>query len=258
MQKTKFNKYILFTFVAVVFTSCIKNEKIEVIKYGGNTSNESRHINDEFDKINVSGNINVIIEQSDDTRVTVITNKGFHNEIKTEVKNGTLYISTITNKTSFSIFGYKHSTTKEAATKKVIVKITRITELETSDASKIESKGVLKGNAITLKSSSASEMKLELEFEKIDSESSSASKIELKGMALELNANTSSASKIEAEDLLVNSITAQSSSGSQISVHPIVSLNADASSGSLIEYNNNPKQIEKTSSSGGSINQNSD
>ncbi|MBA0883908.1 head GIN domain-containing protein [Flavobacterium undicola] len=258
MQKTKFKTSILFSFVILLFTSCInyeRNEIVRTVESSGNISRESRHFDEDFDKINVNSDINVIIEQSNNTEVTVITNENFQNQIKTKVENGTLYISNNTSKTTFSIFGYKRTKIHDAATKKIIIKLPSIKGLEANSASKIENKGILKGNTITLRSSSASEIKLKLEFEKIDAESSSASKIDLEGMALDLQANASSASKIEAEDLLVNTITAQSSSGSEISIHPIVSLKADASSGGKIEYNNNPKQIEKSTSSGGDISQ---
>lgn len=256
MQKTKFSKYILFAFVTLVTSSCMNYEKNETIKFRGNITNESRHIDKKFNKINVSDGITLIIKQSDDTEVIVISNKGFNKEIQTEVKNGTLYISNNTYKTSFSLFGYKKNTTREAETKKVLIRTPIIKALETSSASRIESKGILKGDAISLKSSSASKINLNLEYEKIEAESNSASKIELKGMALDFNANASSASKINTEDLLVNSINAESSSGSKIIIYPTVSLNATANSGGKIEYKNSPKHIEKTMNSGGDIEQN--
>jgi hypothetical protein len=50
--------------------------------------------------------------------------------------------------------------------------------------------------------------------------------------------------------LLANEVSAKSSSGSSIHVHPIVSLKAKASSGSSIEYNNMPQSIEKSALEG--------
>jgi hypothetical protein len=55
---------------------------------------------------------------------------------------------------------------------------------------------------------------------------------------------------------MANDIFAQTSSGSSTTVFPILSLNAKASSGSEITYTNIPKKLEKTESSGGSINKN--
>lgn len=228
-------------------------ERSKTVKYSDNITNEVRSFDEKFDKINVSSGIEVTVEQSNTTEVTVITNEDFHDKIKTRVENGSLYISSSSNKSSFSIFGYKTNRIHETTIKKVIVKMPVINGLETSSASKIENKGVLKGNTITLNASSASYIKLHLEFEKIDADASSASKIELEGMALDLNANASSASKIEADDLLANTIIAESSSASEIKIHPIVSLKANASSAAKIKYNSNPKHLEKESNSGGNI-----
>lgn len=256
MQKTKLKIFILFSFAMLSFTSCINYERNEIVRTldsSGEITHESRNFDENFDKINVNSDINVIIEQSNKTEVTVITNEGFQNTIKTKVENGTLYISNTTTKSSFSIFGFKRTKIHDAATKKVIVKIPILNEIEATSASKIENKGVLRGNSITLKSSSASEINLKLEFEKIDAESDSASKIDLEGMAIDFHANASSASKIDADDLLANNVTAESSSASKISLHPILSLKADANSAGEIKYNIIPKQIEKTVNSGGNI-----
>jgi hypothetical protein len=62
-------------------------------------------------------------------------------------------------------------------------------------------------------------------------------------MALNIEATASSGSDIDAKDLLANKVNA--GIGATISVHPIVSLKAKASSGSNIDYNTTPKSIEK-------------
>lgn len=255
MQKTKLKTFILLSFAILSFTSCIyeTKESIKTVKFSEEITHESRNFDENFDKIQVNSDINVIIEQSNNTEVTVITNENFQNQIKTKVENGTLYISNTTTKSSFSIFGFKRTTIHDAATKKVIVKLPSIKRLEANSASKIENKGILRGNSIRLKSYSASEINLKLEFEKIDAESDSASKIDLEGMAIDFNANASSASKIDADDLFSNNITAESSSASKISLHPILILKADANSAGEIKYNTIPKQIEKTINSGGNI-----
>lgn len=55
--------------------------------------------------------------------------------------------------------------------------------------------------------------------------------------------------------LLANEVHAEASSGASVNVHPIVSLKAEANSGASINYDSTPKNIEKTSNSGGSISQ---
>jgi hypothetical protein len=74
-------------------------------------------------------------------------------------------------------------------------------------------------------------------------------------MGLKMKANASSGSEIDAKNLLANEVNAEASSGATISVHPIVSLDAEASSGGSINYNKVPKSIRKETNSGGSIHQ---
>jgi hypothetical protein len=98
-------------------------------------------------------------------------------------------------------------------------------------------------------------MNVNIKSDNIVCKSSSGSSITIEGMALNFEAYASSGSEIDAADLLSNDVIAKSSSGSSIRVHPIVTLNAKASSGSTISYKNTPKSIEKKSSSGGSVSQ---
>jgi hypothetical protein len=65
-------------------------------------------------------------------------------------------------------------------------------------------------------------------------------------MALNMEATASSGSDIDAKDLLANKVNAAGSSGATISVHPIVSLKAKASSGilTIILPQNQSKKIE--------------
>jgi hypothetical protein len=81
---------------------------------------------------------------------------------------------------------------------------------------------------------------LNIESDYIECKASSGSSITIKGMALNMRL-PSSGSDIDAKDLLANKVNAAGSSGATISVHPIVSLKAKASSGSNIDYNTPPK-----------------
>jgi hypothetical protein len=93
---------------------------------------------------------------------------------------------------------------------------------------------------INLRTSSASNINLNIESDYIECKASSGSSITIKGMALNMRL-PSSGSDIDAKDLLANKVNAAGSSGATISVHPIVSLKAKASSGSNIDYNTTPK-----------------
>ncbi|GGA79855.1 lipoprotein [Flavobacterium palustre] len=233
-------KNSLVIFAAITLVSC-NNYQHHSIKGNGNIITQKRNIDGNFKSIEASNGIEVIIEQADRTRITVEADDNLQNSIITEVKNGVLIISRKNGN-----YSSKHG-------QKVYITVPVIEGLTANSASSIKTKNTLKGENINLNTSSAAKIEAELSIDNIKANSSSASKIDIKGMALHLDAESSSGSNIDAENLLANNITAQTSSGSKVSVHPILSLKADASSGSRIEYHNNPKQIEKTASSGASI-----
>lgn len=236
-------KNSLIVFAAATLISCNNNHHHHSIKGNGNIVTQKRDIEDNFKSIEANSGIEVIVEQADRTRIAVEADENIQNSITTKVRNGVLIISR------------KNGSYSSHHGQKVFITVPVIEELTANSASSIKTKNTLKGENISLNTSSAAKIEAQLSIDNIKANSSSASKIDIKGMALSLDAEASSASKIEAEDLLVNTITVETSSGSKVSVHPILSLKADASSGSRIEYHNNPKQIEKTSSSGASIEQ---
>lgn len=235
-------KTSLLLFATAALLSC-NNQHHHTINGSGNLITQKRDIQDNFKKIEVSSAIEVIVEQADKTEVFVEAEDNLQKSITTKVRNGILFISR------------ENGNYSSHKTQKVFIKAPLIEELSANSASSIKTKNTLKGENINLNASSAAKIEAQLAIDNIKANSSSASKIDIEGMALNLEAEATSASKIDAENLLVNAITAQSSSGSKISIHPIVSLKADASSGGKIEYNNNPKQIEKSTSSGGDISQ---
>ncbi|MES2240042.1 MAG: head GIN domain-containing protein [Bacteroidota bacterium] len=228
--------------LSFILLSC-NNRNHHTIEGSGNTITQKRDIQESFKGIEVSSAVEVFIEQADKTEVLVEADDNLQKSIITEVRNGVLIIS----RANGNFSSHKPQ--------KVFIKAPFIEELTASSASSIKTKNTLKGENIRLDCSSAAKIEAQLAVDNIEAKSSSASKIELKGMALNLNVDASSASKIEADDLLANKITAHSSSGSKISIHPIVNLKANADSGGKIEYNGNPKSIEKATSSGGDISQ---
>ncbi|MEZ7497167.1 head GIN domain-containing protein [Flavobacterium sp. Arc3] len=238
---TIITKFILVTLTALLFASCNHSINIKSITGSGHVTTENRNVNEGFKSIEVSNAIDLIIEQSDKTEITVEADDNLQESITTTIENGVLIIACDYN--SFI----------NIESKKVTVKMPIIESLRASSASSITSVNTLKAENINLRTSSASNMNLNIESDNIECKASSGSSITVDGMALSLEATASSGSDIDANDLLANEVSAVASSGATINVHPIVSLKAKASSGSNINYNKTPKSIEKKSSSGGSI-----
>jgi hypothetical protein len=240
---TLITKFILVVLTALLFNSCNHSINLNSIRGSGDVTTEKRNVEGDFKSIEVNNDIEVIIEQSDKTEIVVEADDNLQKHITTKVENGTLVISF--EKNSFS----------NAGVKKVTVKMPIIDELEATSSATITSKNTLKGENIRLNTSSAASIDLSIESNNITCDTSSGSTITINGKALLMKTTASSGSEIHADALLANEVSADVSSGASISVHPIVSLNAQASSGGKITYNIQPKSIQKNISSGGSISQ---
>lgn len=234
-------KFIIATITALLFASC--NLNMNTVEGSGNVTTEKRIVQGDFKNISVSNAIDVVIEQSDKTEITVEADDNLQKEIITKVENGTLIIKC------------KYSSFRNITMKKVTVKMPALDKIEASSASTVQSKNVFQGENVDLESSSAATMDVNIESDNISATSSSGSSINIQGKALKVQTRASSGASVDAGKLLANEVEAGASSGGNINVHPIVTLKAEASSGGHVTYNTVPKNIEKNSSSGGSISQ---
>ena len=238
-MKTTLKLIVLLLTLSI--TSCNGNlNLIDGIDGSGNVVTEKRNIETPFTKIQASTGVEVILEQGSPSEVEVEVDDNLMKYIVTRVENGTLIVKIDGN-----------INTMESAI--VRVKTKTIEGLESSSGATIRSKSTLRGTYLTVKSSSGATINTDLEYEKVSCESSSGSEIKLSGKALALDTKSSSGSEIDAKDLAANEITAQSTSGSNTTVNPIVLLNAKASSGSSIDYIKEPKKVIKEETSGGSV-----
>ena len=209
---------LIALFITLTLASCNANLNLgDGIDGSGNVVTEKRTIEAPFTKIDASTGVEVIVEQGATTEVEVEVDDNLMEHIVTRVENGTLIVKIDGN-----------INTMESAIVRVSTKT--IEGLESSSGATVRSKNTLKGTILALKSSSGSTINTDLEYEKVSSESTSGSEIKLSGKALTLDTKSSSGSEIDAKDLAANEITAQSTSGSNTTVNPIVLLIAKASS----------------------------
>ena len=232
---------LIVLLLTLSLTSCNGNlNLIDGIDGSGNVVTEKRNIETPFTKIQASTGVEVILEQGSPTEVEVEVDDNLMKYIVTRVENGTLIVKIDGN-----------INTMESAI--VRVKTKTIEGLESSSGASIKTINKLSGTSVALKTSSGSTIQADLEYEKVSCESSSGSEIKVSGKALALDTKSSSGSEIDAKDLAANEIFAQSTSGSNTTVNPIVLLNAKASSGSSIDYIKEPKKVIKEETSGGSV-----
>ena len=234
-------KFIVAATLALFLNSCnFKTDFRNGKKGNGKVTSEVRDVKNNFTSIDVESGIDVILEQSDAVFVSVEAESNLQKLIDTKVENGVLIIE-------------PNESINATKTIKVTVRMPKIEGLESSSSSSIKGIGMFSGDAISIDVSSSGDVDVKLEYENVTLDASSSGNIKAKGIALKLETSASSSGEIEAFDLLVNEVVADVSSGANIKIHPIVSLNGNASSGGNIIYNIEPKSITKDESSGGNV-----
>ncbi|MFN3755680.1 MAG: head GIN domain-containing protein [Flavobacterium sp.] len=236
-------KLVIAFVMSLFMTSCVDiqfDSSLESIKGDGNVVTQSRTVSESFTKVKASRGLNVIISQGDSNRIEVVADDNLHDHILTSFKDGWLEITSDRN-------------IQRASSKTINVEIKSIEALTSNSGAKLNSSGKLIASNFSANCTSGAELNIEVETEKIIVDGSSGSNTKISGKALEGEFSISSGGNIDARDLLINEITAGASSGASLRVHPILALEAKASSGGSILYYNEPKTISKRTSSGGSV-----
>ena len=231
-------KLTAILFVLLTTTSCII-EGFTGVRGNGNVITEDRTINANFDAIKVQQGINIYLTQGSDVEMTVEADENIMDLLITEVRNGELKIYFEKN--------------VNRATRNVYLTANEISKIKTSSGASVKSENTIRSSKLDLDSSSGSSIKLKVNADEINSSTSSGAQIDLYGTAEYLSAKASSGSQIDAEDLKSINALAKVSSGANIDLHVENSLTAKASSGGDIDYIGNPREVNKDSSSGGSI-----
>jgi hypothetical protein len=236
---TLITKFILAIIAAFFFASCGGSYNYNSIKGDGIVTEESRNTGENFNAIEASSGIKVVVEQESTTAVKVKADSNLMKHIFTKVENGTLNISADTNFRSDLVI--------------VTVKVAELKSVNASSASRISSNSVFKSNNFDIEASSGASININVEADNIQISSSSGGSVSVSGKSLNATVDASSGSSIKASHLLANNIKANASSGAAIEIHPIVKLDADASSGGSIEYDTKPTEMLRinTSSGGG-------
>ena len=237
-----FSRIIVVAICATLITSCNGNFGTGT-KGSGVVKTEVRTITEKFTKIDGSNGIEIVVEQSPQVAISVEADDNLLKYIITKVENGTLIVKIDKN----NVFASKL---------KVSIKMPIIESLITDSGCELRSQNTLKGTNLITSSDSGSNISLSLEYENVNAHSDSGSKTVLTGKALKLETSSDSGSELIANGLQANEIKATADSGSVTKLYPIVNLNAHADSGGEIIFYNNPKSIQKTEDSGGSVSAN--
>lgn len=220
-------------------TSCFVDGVIG-IRGNKNVVSEERSIRSDFEIINVQQGINLTITQGKPTDIRVEADENILDLLITEVKNNELNI-------------YFEKNVNQAKARNVYLTTESISKIKASSGASVKSENTIQATSLNLDSSSGSSINIHANANEINSESSSGSTITIFGKSKTFSAEASSGSSIKAKELKTVNAVAKVSSGASIDVNVSDKLTAKASSGGDIDYEGNPSEVDKETSSGGSV-----
>jgi hypothetical protein len=194
----------------------------------------------DFTGIKAGGVFTINVTQGATNAVKVEAEESVLNNIKTEVKDGMLEIST---------------EGKVKTEKPMIVNITvkELKKLDISGAAKLTGQPEFTGERIEISSSGASSIELPVKMNEVKIDASGAGAIKLSGTTAKLDADVSGAASLKAYELEANSANVRGSGAANIKVHAKEAIVADASGASTVKYKGAPASKIVNKSGSGSV-----
>ncbi|MCY1721053.1 DUF2807 domain-containing protein [Prolixibacteraceae bacterium Z1-6] len=197
-----------------------------------------------FNAIKVSTGIDLYLKMGSSEEVKIVADDDIIDNLKTEVKDGTLHI--YMKKNNWFNWGGNQ-------TRKAYVTVNELVALHASSGADVRTENTIKGESLAVKASSGSDVVLDIFYKNLSVDTSSGSDATISGKAKTFKAESSSGSDIKAKDLEAKIGKLSASSGSDITATITDELYARASSGSDIKYYGNPQIRDTDESSGGDV-----
>ena len=228
--------------VSVLFLLLIGTSScfMDGVKGDGNVVMKNRKISNDFSKVVVSRGIDLYITKSKGLELEIEADENLHELITTEVNNGVLEISSSRNIWS-------------ASSKKVHLHVDYLNALVVNSGAEAHTENTFSSDEFDINVSSGANADLDLKVKDLTCDSSSGADVVLSGSAENFRASSSSGSDIKAFDLEAQNCVASASSGADIKLWVTESFDGIASSGADISFRGNPKKMNSSDNSGGSI-----
>ena len=238
---TTLAKIIVTTLLSLTLFSCNFDMNFNTgVRGNGNVETEERLVDKSFTTIHASEGLDVYLTQSDEESIAVEADENLHSLILTEIEDGVLKIHTKEN-------------IGKASAKKIHISFKDISKIVSTSGSDVHSTNTISVERLELKSTSGSDMNLEINTNTLDCKSTSGSDMRLSGQTEKLIAEATSGSDIKAGDLMAESSQVKATSGADITVNTSKELTAKATSGGDIKYYGNPEKVDKSDGVSGSI-----
>ncbi len=200
---------------------------------------QNRNVSD-FTGIKAGDSFNIVIKQSEGSTVKIDADEKILSQIKTEVKDRILIISTEGNIKANNLIT-------------ISIGIKLLKSLDISGSADVKSENQLACDQLNLASSGAGDMILDIKANEIKMQLSGAGDCTLKGAADLLDANVSGAGNLNASNLEVNKAKIKASGAGDAKVNVKQNLDADVSWAGSIIYKGNPVERNVSISGSGSV-----
>ena len=217
--------------IALTLNSCI-----DVLDGNGEVVKEKRTISS-FNKIDISGAYEVLINQGNDERLTIEADENLLEIIETVVRNNTLYIS------SKQAIG-------NAEALKLYITAVNLEDIDVSGAVKLSNKGTFEAKKLAIEVSGAGVIDLDVAVENLLIDMSGASETNLKGSSDNFEISISGAGELTAKKLKTENTTIDISGAGSATVFANKTLNVSVSGAGSIEYKGSPKLTKDISGAG--------
>lgn len=218
-------KTLTFALITFLLTSCTMAQRIET---------ESREIGS-FNQIKVEKGIDLkLVQDADDTRLKITARNFDLQDVITEIRGETLFLSKRGN--TFSNSGVD-----------ITVPFSELSKIEASSGSDIESSGTLEMEELSIEASGGSDLELNLNVFYLECNLSGGSDVELEGSSKAAYYQASGGSDIDANDFKVEKVTLRLSGGSDVDLFASEEVDIEASGGSDVNVSGGAKIVRDKS-----------
>jgi hypothetical protein len=194
----------------------------------------------DFTGIKAGDSFKIILTQSESNSVKVDAPENVQSQIKTEIKDGILLISSEGN----------IKTDKDIT---ISVNIKTLNSLDISGAADLKSENQLVCDKLTIESSGAGDLNLDVKANEIKTTISGAGDVTLKGSTQSFTASVSGAGDLKASNLESDKTKVKASGAGSAKVSAKQSIDADVSGAGDIIYKGNPTDRNVNISGAGSV-----
>jgi Putative auto-transporter adhesin, head GIN domain len=240
MQKNKTMKFLLVIFLTTLTSYAFSQETVI------NDKNAELREVTPFTGMKVSGGIEVYMSQGNDYSMAVSADEQqYRDNIKTEVKNGILFIS-------YSDHFEKHFGERKL---RAYISFKTLESIEGSGACDFILNDTLNANTMLVKLSGACEIKGPVKINNLSLDLSGASTVSIAGNAQNLKVEATGASDVKNYELTVDNCIVKLSGASDVRVTVTSSITASASGASTLYYDGDPEKRQVSTSGASSISQ---